>query len=111
MPTAKSLANLKRDAGPGRPPGSQNKVTRAAKDLAENILDDDYMDRLKQRVKAGKAPHMETLLWQYWQGKPKGDGDDAPRQTLINVLAILGDLPQETLKQLRDTMRAKALAE
>lgn len=95
--------------GPGRPPGTPNKITRAAKELAENILDDDYMERLKQRVKAGKAPHMETLLWQYWQGKPKGDGDETPQRTLINVLAILGELPAETLKQLRDTMAVKAL--
>jgi hypothetical protein len=102
--------NLKR-GGPGRPPGTPNKITRAARDLAENILDDEYIERLKQRVKAGKAPHMETLLWQYWQGKPKGPDDGAPQQTLINVLAILGDLPQDTLRQLRDTMRAKALPE
>lgn len=105
----KSLANLKKTAGPGRPPGMPNKATRIAKDLAESILDDDYMERLKQRVKAGKAPHMEQLLWQYWQGKPKGPDDDSPRNTVLNVLAILGDLPQETLKQLRDVMAQKAL--
>lgn len=109
MPSEKSLANLKRDAGPGRPKGSQNKITRAARELAEEILDDEYLVRLAQRIKAGKAPHMETLLWNYAKGKPKGDGDESPQKTLINVLAILGELPAETLKQLRDTMAVKAL--
>lgn len=102
-------ANLKRDAGPGRPPGSKNKITMAAKELAEHILDDEYIAGLIRRVKAGKAPHMETLLFQYAKGKPKGDESESPRNTLINVLAILGDLPQDTLKQLRDVMAQKSL--
>lgn len=95
--------------GPGRPKGSQNKITRAAKELAEEILDDEYLIRLAQRIKAGKAPHMETLLWNYAKGKPKGDGDESPQRTLINVLAILGDLSPETLRQLKESVTAKAL--
>lgn len=102
-------ANLKRDAGPGRPKGSQNKITRAAKELAEEILDNEYLERLAARIKAGKAPHMETLLWGYAKGKPKGDEDDNPRNVVLNILTILGSLPQDTLKQIKEAMTPKAL--
>lgn len=77
----------------------------AAKELAEHILDDEYITGLIRRVKAGKAPHMETLLFQYAKGKPKGDESESPRNTLINVLAILGNIDQSALKQIRDAMK------
>ena len=30
-----------------------------------------YVAKLRDRLEAGKAPHMETLLFQYAYGKPK----------------------------------------
>lgn len=89
---------------PGRTPGAVNKITMAAKELAEGILDDAYMAQLKERVLAGKAPHMETLLWQYAKGKPKGDDEGGNRQTLIQIMNVLGTLPVDTLRSLRDAM-------
>lgn len=37
----------------------------------EAIEDAEYVKALKWRLKAGKAPHMETLLFHYAYGKPK----------------------------------------
>ena len=65
-----SLANLKR-GGPGRPRGVQNKATKEIRDAARAIVEDaGYVESLKRRVTAGKAPHMETLLFHYAYGKP-----------------------------------------
>lgn len=105
-------ANLKRTAGPGRPKGSKNKITLAAKELAEEILDDEYLERLKQRVKSGKASHMETLLWHYAKGKPKGDDSEGPedRQPIrIQILQVLSNDPEA--RRMVDALAVKALPE
>lgn len=110
MVSPKSLANLKRDAGPGRPKGSKNRITLAVKELAEEILDDEYMERLKQRVKAGKASHMETLLWHYAKGKPKGDDLDGPEDRApirVQILQVLSTDPEA--RRMVDALAVKAL--
>jgi hypothetical protein len=62
------------NAGKGRPPGTLNKVTREIKDAARALVEDEgYVSRLRDRLRAGKAPHMETLLFHYAYGKPKED--------------------------------------
>jgi hypothetical protein len=77
------------NAGRGRPPGVLNKVTREIKTAAKAIVEDmDYVDSLKRRVKAGRAPHMETLLFHYAYGKPKETvkhegGDGGPLVTRV----------------------------
>lgn len=59
-------------AGRGRPKGALNKATREIKAFALEFLNsDDYMIAMKRRVIAGKAPHLETLLYHYGYGKPK----------------------------------------
>jgi len=59
-------------SGRGRPKGSQNKVTREIKAFARSLLEDPgYQAALKTRLKAGKAPHLEPLLYHYAYGKPK----------------------------------------
>jgi hypothetical protein len=58
--------------GPGRPKGARNKATQEARALAGKYLTaEGYDESLVDRLKAGKAPHMEVLLWHYWKGKPK----------------------------------------
>jgi hypothetical protein len=67
-----SLKNLKRGGQPGRRRGIPNKVTLEIRDAARAIVEDDaYVESLKRRVIAGRAPHMETLLFHYAYGKPK----------------------------------------
>ena len=90
---------------PGRTPGAVNKITASAKEIAEHILDETYMKGLKERVLAGKAPHMEQLLWQYAKGKPKGEDDGSSRQTLIQIMNVLGTLDVATLKAIRGAMQ------
>jgi hypothetical protein len=58
--------------GGGRPRGVPNKASLEIKKSARLLVEDeDYQASLKQRITAGKAPHMETLLFQYAYGKPK----------------------------------------
>jgi hypothetical protein len=65
------LQNLK-PGGPGRKRGVLNRTTREIRDAAKGIVEDpDYLANLTKRVAAGKAPHMETLLFYYAYGKPK----------------------------------------
>lgn len=58
-------------AGKGRPKGALNKTTREIKDIADGLLSDPaYLESLRRRLHAGKAPHMEQLLHHYRYGKP-----------------------------------------
>lgn len=55
----------------GRPPGP-NKATTEIREAARKLVEDQaYAAELAVRLKAGKAPHMETLLFHYAYGKPK----------------------------------------
>jgi hypothetical protein len=55
----------------GRPKGLRNKVSREIAEASRAIVEDPaYVKSLKKRVKDGKAPHMETLLFHYAYGKP-----------------------------------------
>lgn len=69
--SSRNTAGLKK-GGPGRKPGIPNKATAEIKETAQRLLSDPaYVDSLKRRLPAGKAPHMETLLHHYAYGKPK----------------------------------------
>ena len=59
-------------AGKGRPKGAQNKTTVEVRAAAQQLVENPaYRAELAIRLKDGKAPHMETLLWHYAYGKPK----------------------------------------
>ncbi len=80
---------------PGRPKGALNKRTQEAQELAAALIDGDpaYLEGLKRRIKAGKAPHMETLLWHYRYGKPKESVDVSvsvavAAEVLVNTLTV-----------------------
>lgn len=79
-------------AGKGRPKGALNKSTLEAKAFAERMMDADYVAGLKRRLRAGKAPHMETLIAQYRWGKPKDtvalENSDGSPLSLIQRVVI-----------------------
>lgn len=67
----RDTSGLKR-GGPGRVPGVPNRVTSEIRDASKKLVEDaKYVTGLKKRLVAGKAPHMETLLFHYAYGKPK----------------------------------------
>lgn len=60
------------NAGKGRPKGALNKSTRDIQEFSRATLEDpEYVRELKTRLRRGKAPHVETLLYHYAFGKPK----------------------------------------
>lgn len=56
---------------PGRPKGTPNSTTLAAREVAMSLLDETWRENARQRILAGKAPHLETSLMHYAWGKPK----------------------------------------
>ena len=79
----------------GRSKGALNKRTQEAQELAASLIDGDpaYLEGLKRRIKAGKAPHMETLLWHHRFGKPKDQVDvsvsvQGAAEVLANTLTL-----------------------
>ncbi len=86
---------------PGRPKGALNKRTREAQELAAALIDGDpsYLEDLQCRIKAGKAPHMETLLWHYRYGKPK-DQVDVSVSVAVAAEVLADRLTADELKTL-----------
>lgn len=77
QPPTKKKRVCKLPPGPGRPKGSQNKVTVEIKNFAHRFVNDEaYLKKLRVRVNEGTAPHMETLMWHYAYGKPKDEDED-----------------------------------
>ncbi len=80
----------------GRPKGARNKTTQAIAELSRGLTFDDpeYVEGLRKRLRAGKAPHMETLLAYYGYGKP-GDKlkiEDSRKPTSISF-GLVPQLP------------------
>jgi hypothetical protein len=62
---------VKGDPRAGRPKGVPNIASREIKDVARRLLEDEaYQARLVTRLRAGKAPPVEVLLFHYAFGKP-----------------------------------------
>jgi hypothetical protein len=58
-------------AGPGRPKGSKNRLKWEISEVARSFVESRaYLESLEARLIAGKAPHMEQLLFYYAYGKP-----------------------------------------
>lgn len=57
---------------PGRPRGSKNRRQLEIRTFALSLMTDpEYVQMLRLRMKAGKAPHMEIFFAQHAWGKPK----------------------------------------
>ena len=70
----------------GRQAGTPNAVTRAIRDASRALLEDpEYQATLRQRLREGKASHMETLLHFYAYGKPRETVEQTgPPQQMLN---------------------------
>lgn len=79
----------------GRPKGARDKRKTAIGEFARSILEDsDYRAKLIARIKAGRAPHMEPLLFYYGYGKPvdRLKVEDNRKPTLLNI-GLVPQLP------------------
>jgi len=55
----------------GRKKGSRNKATLEIKAACRALLEDpEYLASRRERILAGDAPHLESLLYGYAYGKP-----------------------------------------
>lgn len=81
-------------AGKGRPKGSLNKATREIRAITQNLFDEDYFVRVKQRLLNGKlAPAVECKLLAYAFGEPKQQHeisglDGEPIRQIINNYVV-----------------------
>jgi hypothetical protein len=73
---------------PGKPKGAISKATRDIREFARECLESpEYVRRLKDRLTAGKAPHMEQLLAHYAYGKPKDVVEiNTPRPIIVDLV-------------------------
>ena len=56
----------------GKKAGTLNKATVEIRDTSRRLLEDKaYVEAFRARLIAGKAPHMEPVLYYYAYGKPK----------------------------------------
>ena len=77
------------DGRAGRPQGSQNKTGRDARILAQKLVTDpEYLEKLRERLIAGKCGDLEKVLWHYAYGLPP--------QTPVTPLNDLLELTQGT---------------
>lgn len=71
---AKSRANLKRTAGPGRPKltPEQKAEEKEVRRISKKLLNDPkYQESLKKRLLEGRLqPGVEVMLWYFAFGKP-----------------------------------------
>ena len=91
----RSLANLQR-GGPGRPKGSQEiiDIKKFAKELFSSP---EYRLALEERLRKGKAPHIEKELLYYAFGKPR------------EVIEFTGTVTHEYRDRFNEIMAAPAL--
>lgn len=82
----------------GRKAGTPNKATAEIKDVARSLLEDPaYQAKLKQRLRDGKAPQIEALMYHYAYGKPKERFEVSKEMTLEEL--VLGSIEIENREE------------
>lgn len=82
------MARFQKGEG-GRPKGALNHATREIQEIAGKLLGDkEYQDALKIRLKEGKAPNVEVLLYHYKWGKPKDTLTVEGSESLAELLQV-----------------------
>ena len=79
----------------GRKKGTPNVVTRDLKEFLKSFVENDveYQENLRERLRAGKTPHMKLLAAHYSGGKPK-DTHEVTTPTLSNLLKLALSKPE-----------------
>jgi hypothetical protein len=86
----------------GRTKGTLNKATVQARELARDLLGPRYLARLRERLLAGEAGGMESLLWQYAFGRPGTEpsaNDRADAAEFFETLLTRLEQPQSPADQ------------
>lgn len=84
--------------GPGRPPGTPNKITLEARELVAKLMDETYFEDLGKRMREHELhPMLEKFLLEHRLGKPKETIDLVGN---VNLTATY-DLSQASVDELR----------
>ena len=83
----------------GKPKGTLNRVTIEVREMSRKLISSPYyVKKLRQRINAGEANHMEPILWYYAYGKPvdrveqvDGNGNTiSPFLALVQIVQAAG---------------------
>ena len=86
----------------GRRPGTQNRFTGTAREVAQRLLaDPEYQQSLVKRLRRGVAPRLELHLWELAFGRPRVEPEEAPEgagasEGLVQLLEKLGEPTTKT---------------
>jgi len=86
----------------GRGPGTPNRLTGAAREVAYRLLaDPEYQQSLVKRLRQGVAPRLELHLWELAFGRPRVESEEAPTgagasEGLVQILEKLGEPTTKT---------------
>lgn len=87
--------------GPGRPPGSENKITRQIREITEGLFDAKYWKGVRERLAAGKLhPAIELKLLAYRYGEPPKVVKVQGAVTVEDKRPVLRQLPADVLEAL-----------
>jgi hypothetical protein len=96
MPRGKPLDGTR--PGPGRPPGSVNKITRQIRDITEGLFDTTYWKNIRKRLHAGELhPAIEIRLLAYRYGEPPKVVKVSGSVSVEDKRPVLRQLPAEVL--------------
>lgn len=83
----------------GRKVGTPNKATVEVKELARSFLEDPaYQNNLKERLRDGRAPQIEALMFHYAYGKPTDKLELAKSMTLEELVLGSMELEEEEMR-------------
>lgn len=85
----------------GRQKGTENKVTRDIRALAQALLDEKYWKRTKKRLDAGKLnPILEKTIWAYAHGEPKKTLRIEGEVGVLEKRGVLQQIPDDVLARI-----------
>lgn len=96
----------------GRRKGQPNLATREIRELSQQLLDDEYFMRLRERLLSGTCPpQLEVMLHYYCWGKPKEIVAVSLTETLQMDIGVARLIAQRGREYIAEDKAAKADAE